>query len=45
MQLRQFTEAAERARRRAMLDQVTNLRAAQFEKSTYAKYVRTLTDG
>lgn len=44
-QLRAFTEAAERARRRDLLDGVINLRAAQYDKSNYGKYVKTLTDG
>lgn len=43
MQLRSFTEAAERARRRAMVDDIANLRAAQFDPDNFGKYVRKLT--
>ena len=42
LQLRTFTEAAERARRRAMVDDLANLRAAQYDNGNYAKYLKAL---
>lgn len=42
-QLREFTAAAERARRRALADQLVNLRASQYEKHTYRDFLRKLT--
>lgn len=45
MQLRVFSEAAERARRRDLVDAAYNLRAAQCDKKAFQSYVKTLTDG
>lgn len=46
MQLRVFSEAAERARRRDMADDVINLRVAQFsDKNDFKTYMKALTDG
>jgi hypothetical protein len=41
-QLRAFTAAAEKSRRRELRDQVVNLRAAQYEKNDFAKYLKGL---
>jgi gamma-glutamylcysteine synthetase len=41
-QLREFTDAAERARRRAMVDDLVNLRASQYDKNSYRDYLRKL---
>lgn len=44
-QLRSFTEAAERAQRRHLVDQAHNLRAANLEPDPFKAYIKTLTDG
>ena len=44
-QLRTFTEAAERAKRRELADQVVNLRAAKYPKQEFNAYLRVLTHG
>jgi len=41
-QLRAFTEAAERGRRRALRDQVVNLRAAKYDKKSFKDYLKKL---
>jgi hypothetical protein len=45
MQLRAFTEAAERARRRRLADEVSNMRAAQYDKKHFTDYLKALSDG
>lgn len=40
-----FTEAAERARRRDLADQVVNLRAAQYDKNAFKDYLKKLRNG
>ncbi|WP_255523459.1 hypothetical protein [Xanthomonas sp. XNM01] len=40
--MRLYTAAAERSRRRHLRDQAVNLRAAQFDKSTFKSYLRKL---
>lgn len=44
-QLQSFSEAAMRAHRRGLADELSNLRAAQFDKNTYKAYRKALTDG
>jgi hypothetical protein len=41
-QLRTFSEAAERARRRDLIDHAWNLRAAQFDKSGFEEHLKRL---
>jgi hypothetical protein len=45
MQLQAFTEAAERARRRRLVDELFNLRAARYEKQHFTEYLNKLTHG
>lgn len=45
MQLRAFTEAAERARRRGLVDQLSNLRAAQYDQKHFTDYLKALDHG
>ncbi|MEO6518824.1 MAG: hypothetical protein ABIO17_07525 [Pseudoxanthomonas sp.] len=42
--MRAFTEAAERARRRSVADELINLRAAQYDKKHFNQYLKKLTD-
>lgn len=42
-QLRAFTEAAGRARRRELRDDVVNLRAAQYDKNGFKAYLESIT--
>lgn len=45
-QVRAFTEAAERAQRRNLVDQLANMRVAfKYEKDDYNRYFRKLSDG
>lgn len=41
-QLRAFSEAAERARRRDLIDQAWNLRAAQADTKDFEKHLKAL---
>lgn len=43
-QFRAFTEAAAHARRRDLVEELMNLRAAQFEVSDYTAYLNKLMD-
>lgn len=43
-QVAAFTEAAARAKRRRMTDEVMNLRAAQYDESGFKSYLKALTD-
>jgi hypothetical protein len=36
--------AADRARKRRLLDEVINLRASQYEKNPFTKYLKGLSD-
>lgn len=45
MQLRTFSLAAVKARRRELAENLVSLRAARYEKSEYADFLRKLTDG
>ena len=43
-QVRAFTAAAGRARKARLVEDVINLRAAQYEKNPFLKYLKKLTD-
>jgi hypothetical protein len=43
-QLRAFTEAAERARKRSRVDELMDLRASQYDGKTFSKYLKKLID-
>jgi hypothetical protein len=43
-QLRAFTVASDRARKRRLVDEVMNLRAAQYDKNPFSKYLKGLSD-
>lgn len=43
-QVRAFSEAAQRAYRRRLADQLVNLRAAQFETNDYKRFLTKLQD-
>lgn len=41
-QFRAFTAAAEKARRRELLDQAVNIRAGQYDEKSWKKYIKGL---
>lgn len=46
MQFRAFTEAAQRARRRTLADELVNIRAAaKYDSKGFKSYLKGLTDG